>query len=124
MVFNGLRGAEFTAGTLKSTIERKPDGEYEMFFGRDRMLAAHPPTPSLDALEITCGDGAYRAHISFLRNVAKVSSMKGEETALLKGNVVGRRYEIKINEADPAALPGTILLLYHTAAFRRRVYLT
>ena len=121
LTFNGLSGAEFVAGTLKFTIERKPSGDYEMFSGEDRILTASPSTSSLDALEIACGDVVYQARTSFLRNSARAFSTKGGETATLKGNVVGRRYEITVSQTD-AALPIAVLLLYHTATFRRHAF--
>lgn len=123
LVFDGLDGAEFVAGTLKFTIERKPNGDYEILSGDDRILTASPPTSSLDALEIACGDGVYQSRISFLRNEARAFSAKGGETAMLKGSVVGWRYEITTNQTD-AALPIAVLLIYHTATFRRRAYVT
>ena len=124
MVFDGLRGAEFTAGKLKSTVERKHNGEYEMFAGQDRMLTAYSPASTLNALEIACGDGVYQAGISFLRNEARAYLVDGGEVALLKGDMIGRRYEVAVDQVDPAALPIAVLLLYHTAAFRRRAYVT
>lgn len=95
-----------------------------MFSGNDRILTAVQPTAALDALEITCGDSFYPARISFLRNEARVFSAEGKESMLLLGDMIGRRYEITVDRADPAALPGAILLLYHTATFRRRAYVT
>lgn len=124
LVFNGLRGAEFTAETLKAIIERTPNGKYALFSDGSRILTAVSPASSLDALEIACGEGVFQARISFLHNLAEASSMEGSQKALLKGNMVGRRYEIEVEEADPAALPVAILLLYHTAIFRRRAYVT
>ncbi len=121
LIFKGLSDAEFATGIIKSTIERRPNGEYEMFSGKDRILVARPPTSSLDTLEITCGDGVYQARISFLRNEAKAFSVGGGEMAKLKGNMTGRRYEVATDQTD-TALPVAILLLYHTAAVRRRAF--
>lgn len=122
LLLEGLRGAEFAAETLEAVIERTPGGGYGMFSGEDRILTAGPLTTSADTLEITCGDGVYPACVSFFRNEATASSPRGRNLVQLKGNIVGRRYEVMVDETDAGALPAAILLLYHTAAFRRRVY--
>lgn len=122
-IFDGLKGAEFTVGALESTLERAQDGKYALFSGGHRVLTAVPPTSSLEALEITCGDGVYRARISFLRNEARALSADDRETSRLEGNVTGGKYEITTDRADAAALPVAALLLYHTATFRRRAFL-
>lgn len=119
---DGRRGAEFATGTLKAEIENIPDGGYTLFSGGHRVLRAVPQTSSLDALEITRGNGVYQARISFLRNEAEAFSTAGRETVLLKGNVTGRKYEVIVDKADPGALPVAVLLLYHTIALRKRVY--
>lgn len=120
LLLGGLRGAEFAAGGLAATIERTADGGYRMFSGGRRILAATPGTSCLESLEIEVGGRAYSARISFLRNRAGLFSREGDEAAALVGNAVGRRYRITVDAAD--TLPATVLLLYHTAVFRRRVY--
>ena len=128
LIFDGLRGARFVSGELEATLTRNPDGGYVIFSGNDRTLTAEPPVAgprnaALNALEITCDGSIYRASISFLRNSARAFSGEGPETVLLRGGITGRKYEAVVDPADPAALPGAVLLLYHTATFRRRVFL-
>lgn len=121
---DGLRGAEFAAGTLAATIERVGNSGYRMFSGGEQILTATLRTSSLETLEIAGSGSAYTARVKFFRNEARIFSLAGVETAQLKGGMMGRRYEIMVDEADTNALPTAILLLYHTAAFRRRIYTT
>lgn len=95
-----------------------------MSSGDQRILTADSPSSSLNALEIDCGDTRYEAHVSFFRNKVEARLLDGEEVALLKGDVLGRRYAITLNPSPAEALPLAILLLYHTATFRRRAFLT
>ncbi|MGF1473455.1 MAG: hypothetical protein ACFB50_17170 [Rubrobacteraceae bacterium] len=118
----GLRGAEFTAGELAATIERTADGGYRMFSGNQLILTATAGASFLEAFELACGGHAYAARVSFFRNEATVLSPAATETVRIKGTVTGRRYEVTLDETDAAALPAAVLLLYHTAAFRRRAY--
>lgn len=123
LLLRGLHGAEFTAGTLESTIERTKGGGYTMFYESSQILASYQPASSLDTLELTCGGDIYLARISFLRNQAiACSSTRDRASALLEGNMTGRRYEVTM-DADDDSLPVAILLLYHTATFRRRLFL-
>ena len=123
LTFKGRRGAGFASGMLEANIERSQNGEYTLFSENRRVLSAAPQASSQDALEITCGDGTYRAHISFFRNTARAFSAKGSEVVLLTGNATGRKYEVIVDKAVPAALPIAILLLYHTSTTRRRAFL-
>lgn len=122
LALDGLRGARFSAGTLDATIEKSPKGGYEMFSGEDRTLTAALSAPSLETPEIACGGSVYPARISFLRNQATAFSPGGGELARLEGGVLGRRYEVIVDETDGAALPVAVLLLYFAAVSRRRVY--
>ena len=117
----GLRGAGFTAVGLKARIERMPGNEYRMFSEGKQILSAGPRASSADVLEIFCADEIYTSRVSFLRNTAIVRDPAGGETLSLKGNVSGRKYEVKTS-GNVAAVPVFVLLLYHTAALRRRVY--
>ena len=123
LAFKGRQGAKFVFGTLEANIERSSNGEYALSSENRQVLSAVPQASSLDALEITCGEGVYRAHISFFRNTARAFSTEGSETALLTGNATGRRYEVRMDKVEPAALPTAILLLYHTSTFRKRAFL-
>lgn len=123
LLLKDRRSAEFTAAGLEVRIERDHAGAYEMFSREGRTLTAAPLTSSLDALEIACGGNVYPARIGFFRNEATASSPEGGELARLKGNFIGRRYKASVDNADRAALPAAILLLYHTISFRRRLYI-
>ena len=118
----GLRGAEFEAAGLKARIERMPGNEYRMFSGGEHpVLSAGPKAFSADILEIACTNKVYTSRISFLRNTAIVRGPAGGETSRLTGSFAGRRYEVN-TVGDASAIPISVLLLYHTAALRRRVY--
>ncbi|CAN5715372.1 hypothetical protein BH24ACT22_BH24ACT22_21230 [soil metagenome] len=127
MVFNGSRGADLEIGTLKALIRRNLDGGYVLLSGEDRVLTSKPGSASaasLDAPEIVFEDRVYVARISFLGNEAVAFSPEGEKVVLVEGNVTGRRYEVSLVPENAAALPAAILLLYLTATFRRKAYLT
>ncbi len=117
----GLRGAEFEVAGLKARIERMPGNEYRMFSGGEQVLSAGPKAFSADILEIACANKVYTSRISFLRNTAIVWDPAGGETSRLTGSFAGRRYKVN-TVGDASAIPISVLLLYHTAALRRRVY--
>lgn len=121
----GLQGAEFRAKNLEATIERMAAARYEMLSGSEgaqEVLSARPSGASTDRLEIWCGERAYTATISLLRNRAAAHDAANGETVRLAGNVTGRAYEVETNAEDPCALPVAVLLIYHTALNRRRAY--
>lgn len=118
----GLQGAEFRAKDLETTIERMAAARYEMLSGGDKILKARPSGASTDRLEIWCGERAYTATVSLLRNKAVARDEANGETVRLAGNVTGRAYEVETNAEDPCALPVAVLLIYHTALNRRRAY--
>ena len=118
----GLQGAEFRAKDLEATIERMATARYEMLSGGDKILKAWPSGAHADGLEIWCGERAYTATISLLRNRAVAYDEAGIEKVQLAGNVTGRAYGVETDAEDPWALPVAALLIYHTALNRRRAY--
>lgn len=122
LLTDGTKSARFSSSSLEASIERTPDGGYEMFLGDVRLLMTRPLTASLETLAITVGENECPARISFLRNEAVASSPGRGELTRLEGGLLGRRYEVALEENAAAALPVAVLLLYLTATFRRRVY--
>jgi hypothetical protein len=116
----GARAAEFVAGELAAAIEGTADGVYKV--SGDLELTARPAASSADVLEVRAGGNLFVARVSFLRNTAVVSDGTGARAVRLAGNVTGRRYEVVFAGEEDATLPVAILLLYHLAALRRRVY--
>lgn len=119
---DGPQIAEFTSKELAVRVERTRTNEYQMSSPGGRALSASPQAFSADALEITCAGKTYTSRISFLRNTAIVQNPTGDVILTLTGNLTGRRYKAVMTE-DIAALPISVLLLYHTVLWRRRVYL-
>lgn len=114
--------AEFTSKELAIRVERTRTNEYQISSPGSRVLSAGPQAFSADALEITCAGKTYSSGISFLRNTATALNPAGDVVLRLTGNLTGRRYKAVMTE-DIAALPISVLLLYHTVLWRRRAYL-
>lgn len=114
-----LRSARFVAEDFKAEVEKTPDNGYRVFSGGGQLLSAE--SSSAETLDVACAGKVYKARVSFLRNAAVARSPAGDEVSRLEGNFTGRRYTVEMDD-EPAALPISILLLYHTATLRKRVY--
>lgn len=117
-----LQDAEFTAGDLEAVVKRTADSRYVMLTDGEEILKSRPSGSSASGLEMECGGRTYTVTVSLLRNVAVARNRAGGEAVRLAGNITGRGYKIETDAEDVCALPVVVLLLYHTASLRRRVY--
>ena len=118
----GLSTAEFEAGNHAATLTRT-EGSYRMVVEGEEMLTAVPKGRSIDELEISCGGRTYEARVSFFRNLAVASSVRGDGRAVrVSGGLLGRSYQLLFVPDDECALPVAVFLLWHVATNRRRAY--
>lgn len=116
--------AEFEAESLKARIERHANATYRMVSSGDEILTAAPMERSADHLRIGCNGRVYEARINLLRNSAAAYSGDSMEITRLTGGFFRRGYEASFEVEAAGAMPITVMLLYHTATVRRRVYQT
>ena len=120
---DGTAGVDLSAGGVRAEIRENAKRGYRMTSGGSEVLTAERERGSADRIRVSCGGKVYRVRTSFLRNRAMAVSAGGE-VARLNGNLSGRSYKAVFEAEDGGAVAVALFLLYHTAAHRRRAYLT
>ena len=109
------------AGGLTAWIEALPGATYAMTTGDEKTLTTETAGSATDLI-LRCGDRAYEAHVSLLRNSAVTRLSDERESARVSGGLTNRRYRAVFDPQDPVSLPVAVFLLHHTFALRRGAY--
>jgi len=109
------------AGGLTAWIEALPGATYAMTTGDEKTLTTETAGSATDLI-LRCGDRAYEAHVSLLRNSAVARLSDERESARVSGGLTNRRYRAVFDPQDPVSLPVAVFLLHHTFALRRGAY--